>query len=135
MLKSDLQHGDPPAELVVLEQEKSRLLFEARLLKGQQQYEQAANRFIKVAQIEKQWAEWAEKNGFAELAFIHRYSELSCWAQAGNPFQALGLITELLVSDDLLPEKRADLEEYRESLHVQFVHWMSEWSTTAMPAD
>lgn len=103
------------------------------MLKGQQQYAKAADKFVQVADIERQWAEWAEKEGLNQLTIIHRYSELSCWAQAGNPYQALRLIDHLLASAQLSPEQRADLEEYQASLHYQFMHWMGEWSSASVP--
>lgn len=135
MFVNDIPQGAPPTDLVEMEQEKSRLLFEARLLKGQQKYEQAAERFIQVAEIERQWAEWAEQEGLDQLAIIHRYSELSCWAQGGNPYRALRLADDLLASAGLSAEQRSDLEEYRAALYYQFVNWMGEWSSAKMPAD
>jgi hypothetical protein len=128
-----MSQGNPPAYLVELEHKKSRHLFEARLLKGQQQYEQAADKFLQVADIEQQWADWAEKEGLVQLAVIHRYSELSCWAQAGNPYHALRLVDNLLASAELSPEQRTDLEEYQAALHYQFINWMGEWSSASVP--
>ncbi|MCA9967870.1 MAG: hypothetical protein KC423_26680 [Anaerolineales bacterium] len=133
MAMNSLLQGNPPAHLLELERKKSSLLFEAQLLKGQQQYAKAADKFVQVADIERQWAEWAEKEGLNQLTIIHRYSELSCWAQAGNPYQALRLIDHLLASAQLSPEQRADLEEYQASLHYQFMHWMGEWSSASVP--
>lgn len=132
---NNIPQGNPPTYLVKMEHKKSQLLFEARLLKGQQQYEKAAENFVKVAEIERKWAEWAEKEGLIQLAIIHRYSELSCWAQGGNPYRALHLVDNLLASDEIPTEQRADLEQYKASLHYQFVNWMGEWSSAAMPAD
>lgn len=135
MLVNKIPQGNPPVDLVNLEQEKSRLLFEGRLLRNQQDYEQAAERFIQAADIERQWAEWAKQEGLSQLALIHRYSEASCWAQGGNPYQALRLVDNLLALTDLPAEQRTDLEEYRASLHYQFVNWMGEWASATIPAD
>ena len=133
MEMNTLSQGNPLTYLVELEHKKSRLLFEARLLKGQQQYEKAADKFIQIADIERRWAEWAEKEDLGQLTIIHRYSELSCWAQAGNLYHVLRLIDNLLASAELSPEQRADLEEYQASLHYQFINWMGEWSSASAP--
>lgn len=138
LTKMQINHtsrSNPPTYLEEMEPQKSRLLLEARLLKGQQQYEEAAGKFIEVAEIERKWAEWAEKEGLTELAIIHRYSELSCWAQGGNPYHALRLIDDLLASDVISTELRTDLEQYQASLHYQFINWMGEWSAVAVPAN
>lgn len=132
---NSMPQGNPPAELQALEPTKSRLLFEAKLLKGQQEYKKAAEKFIQVADIERQWAEWAEREDIPTQAFIHRYSELSCWAQAGNPYRALHLIEQLLASSHLSPEQRTDLQQYQASLHYQFINWMGEWSSAPVPTD
>lgn len=133
MEMNSLSQGNPPTYLVELEHKKSRLLFEARMLKGQQQYEKAADKFIQVADMEREWADWAEKEGLNQLVVIHRYSELSCWAQAGNPYHALRLVDNLLASAKLSPEQRTDLQEYKASLHYQFINWMGEWASMAVP--
>lgn len=95
-LTNGIPLGNPPAELEALEREKSRLLFDAHLLKAQHRYTEAADHFTQVAEIERQWAGWAETARLDQLAIIHRHSELSCWAQAGYPHRALQLTDALL---------------------------------------
>ena len=130
---SGIPSGNPPEYLLEMEEAKSRLLLEARLFKAQQRYQEVADNFARAADMEKRWAEWAETEGYQELAIIHRYSELSCWAQAGYPHRALRLIEQLLASSLLSIEQRTDLEQYQTSLNAQFLNWMSEWSAVTTP--
>lgn len=131
--KNEIPLGKAPAHLLEMEEVKSRLLLEARLFKAQRRYQEVADNFARAAEMERQWAEWAETEGLVELAKIHRYSELSCWAQAGYPHRALRLISKLLAADTLSSGQRADLEQYQTSLQYQFVNWMSEWSAVTVP--
>lgn len=124
--------GTPPAHLEALEFEKSRLLFEAHLLKAQQRYTEAADLFTQVADIEHQWVQWAEAQSLDQLELIHRRSEASCWAQAGYPHRAIQLIDRMLALDTLNQELRDDLSAYRDSLQYQFVNWMNEWVKPAL---
>ncbi len=134
-LTQTISTGNPPKHLEELERKKSRLLFEAHLFKAQQRYADAADNFAQVAQIERQWITWADAAGLDALATIHRRSELSCWAQAGYPHRALQLADELLSTDKLNADQAEDLTLYRTSLQQQFVNWMGEWATPAVPAD
>ncbi len=126
--------GNPPTHLEQLERKKSRLLFDAHLHKAQHHYADAADNFAQVAEIERQWIRWAEAEGLEQLAVIHRRSELSCWAQAGYPHRALQLADALLATGKLNPEQHKDLSLYRQSLQQQFVNWMDEWASHAVPA-
>jgi hypothetical protein len=116
-----------------MEHRKSRLLLEARLFKAQQHYQMVADNFAQVADMEREWAEWAESERMTALAIIHRYSELSCWAQAGYPHRSLHLVANLLDSDQLTSTQRSDLKQYQISLQYQFTNWMGEWASVSAP--
>ena len=132
-INKNIFRGNPPAHLIEMEHKKSRLLLEARLLKAQQRYQMVADNFAQVADMEREWAEWAESEKMTALAVIHRYSELSCWAQAGYPHRSLHLMANLLDSDQLTSAQRSDLKQYQMSLQYQFSNWMGEWASVSAP--
>jgi len=78
------------------EARKSNLLLEAKLEREQSRNEAAARKFAEAAEIEEHLSEVCDANGLLEKAFVHRFSAASCWAQAGNFYQALIFCDELL---------------------------------------
>lgn len=118
--KTGIPSGEPPQQLKSLKRDKSQLLFEARLLDEQGQYEAAADKFVRAAELDRQYAVWAESENLLDLALIHRISELSCWGQAGYPHRAIQLIDSLLASSRLDEHQVADLRHYRLALQQQF---------------
>ena len=71
------------------ENKKSRLLLEAQLLRAQDRDEAAAALLAEAAQIEEALSERCRAAGLDEKAWSHRFSAASCWAQAGNFYQAI----------------------------------------------
>jgi hypothetical protein len=63
---------------------KSNLLLEAKPLREQEQENDAARRFAEAARIEKELADYCDKNGYPDSARIHRYNSVCCWAGADN---------------------------------------------------
>lgn len=110
------------------EQLKSSLILEANLLKAQGEFEVAARRFAEAAEIEERLASELIGLGFQEKAFIHRFSAVSCWAQAGDLHRAVTLGEQMLRENNLTTAQSSHLEKYMETLHGRIVQWMSQWS-------
>jgi excinuclease UvrABC nuclease subunit len=120
-----------PADLQAIEQEKARLLLEAHLLKAQMQFAEAAERFEQAARYEDKLAAWADAQGLTDLSYLHAFSALSCWAQAGDPHRALMLSRKLLQSVKLTEPQRHQVQAYYTTLEQRWVSWMQQWSTPA----
>jgi hypothetical protein len=105
------------------EARKSELILRARLLREEQQYEAAAARFAQAAEIEERLSDLCEAKGLTEKAFMHRFSAASCWAQAGNFYDAIALC-DYLLSQERLPERlRQRVDEYVQTLRVRRAEW------------
>jgi hypothetical protein len=124
-----------PEDLFVIEKEKSQLLLEAHMLKTQSQLSEAADRFAQAARYEEQLMEWAAAQGLDDLYYLHSFSALSCWAQAGDPHRALQMSHTLLDSVQLTKAQRAQLQNYKQRLEQRWISWMEQWSTSALAAD
>lgn len=123
-----------PANLQMIEREKSRLILEAHMLKAQMRFAEAAERFAQAARYEHELADWADAQGFSDLRYLHAFSALSCWAQAGDPHRALVLGRKLLDSGTLTAAQRAQLQSYYSTLEQRWVRWMNEWSQPVFAA-
>lgn len=120
-----------PPDLQAIEREKARLLLEAHFLKAQMNFAEAAERFEQAARYEDKLATWAEIQGLTDLSYLHAFSALSCWAQAGDPHRALTLGRKLLQTGKLTEPQRAQLQSYYDTLEQRWVSWMQQWSTPA----
>ena len=107
------------------EEHKSRLILEAQLLREQQQ-DDAAAKFAEAARIEEHLSNLCEAEGLTEKSFIHRFSAASCWAQAGNFYQAISLCDGLLVRTDLPDRLRRHIREYADTLRDRRAKWYEE---------
>jgi hypothetical protein len=93
------------------EARKSNLILRARLLRDQQDDEQASQHFAEAAEIETSLGDRCEEHGLLEKSFIHRFSAASCWAHAGNFYQAITICDELLARE--LPQRlRRDVQDF-----------------------
>lgn len=117
-----------PADLQEVEREKSRLLLEAHTFKAQKRFAEAAERFAQAARYEHELADWATAQGLRDLSYLHAFSALSCWAQAGDPHRALEMSQMLLQSGALTESQRAQLQAYHDALEQRWVSWMQQWS-------
>lgn len=86
------------------EARKSNLILEAQLLREQARTDEAARKFAGAAQIEESLGQRCAAQKLVEESFLHRFSALSLWAQAGDFYQAIALGDELLAFPDL-PER------------------------------
>ncbi|TVS19412.1 MAG: hypothetical protein EA424_08545 [Planctomycetaceae bacterium] len=93
------------------ETRKSNLILRARLLRDQQDDEQASQHFAEAAEIEASLSDRCAELGLVQKALIHRFSAASCWAHAGNFYQAIAICDELLTRE--LPQRlRRDVEDF-----------------------
>jgi hypothetical protein len=105
------------------ETRKSNLILEARLLRDQHQPDEAAARFAQAAQIEEQLGARCASQGLVAKALVHRFSAASCWAQAGNFYDAIALCADLL-ADGQLPERlRQQVEAFAAALRLRRSQW------------
>jgi tetratricopeptide (TPR) repeat protein len=116
------------------EAHKSNLILEANLLKAQGRYQDAADRFAEAAQIEERLSEMLLQKGLLDKYFVHRFSALSCWAQAGNIYYAIVMGEELLARADLPERLRQRIQEHVQLLRVRRVRWFSEFAPRAVAA-
>lgn len=116
------------AEFIEKEAQKSNLILEANLLKAQARHQDAADRFAQAAAIEEQLCQVLLHKGLRDKYFAHRFSALSCWAQAGDVYHAIVLGDELLARADLPDPLRARIEEYVQLLQARRVRWFAEFA-------
>jgi hypothetical protein len=117
-----------PDHLQRVEREKARLLLEAHTLKAQASFTEAAERFAQAARYEEQLADWATNQALTDLYYLHAFSAISCWAQAGDPHRALQMSDSLLSAPSLTARQRNQLEQYQATLEQRWVSWMAQWS-------
>jgi len=128
---SGIAYKPLPVELQMIEREKSRLLLEAHTLKAQARFTEAAECFAQAARHEEQLADWASNQELIDLHYLHAFSALSCWAQAGDPHRALQMSHLLLTSPTLTVRQRTQLTQYQETLEQRWISWMQQWSVPA----
>ncbi len=116
------------AALAEEEARKSSLILEANLLKARGQYQDATDRFAEAAQIEERLSAMLIQRGLLDKYFIHRFSALSCWAQAGNIYLAIAIGEELLARADLPDRLRQRIQEHVRLLQSRRVRWFVEFA-------
>lgn len=108
-------------DFLAQERKKSNLILEANLLKAQGLFEFAAEKFAEAATTEEQLAQQLLVLQRYEKAFVHQFSAISCWAQAGNLHRALMLGQALLADSQLSERQRKQISEYMGVLHGRFL--------------
>lgn len=117
------------SEFLSQERQKSSLILEANLLKEQGLFESASKKFAAAAIVEEELTNQLLALKRYEKAFVHQFSAISCWAQAGNLHRALTL-GDALLADPQLPERqREQISRYMDILHGRFQQWMKWWIT------
>jgi hypothetical protein len=109
------------------EQRKSNLILEANLLKTREEYEAAAEKFAAAAKIEEKLVQQLVPLNRREKAFVHLFSAVSCWAQAGDLHRALRLGAELVSFEGISQALQQSAQEYIEVLRSRYVQWMRSW--------
>ena len=105
------------------EARKSALILEARLLRKQLDEEAAADKLAEAARIEERLADACAAKGLVEKSLLHRFSAVSCWAQAGNFYRAIALGREVLLQPGLPERLRTRVEEYVQTLRQRRARW------------
>jgi hypothetical protein len=105
---------------------KSKLLPEAQFLRAQNQPDEAASRFAQAAELEQRLAAACESKGLLEKAWVHYFSAVSCWAQAGNFHEAITRGDELLKRSDLPTRLRLRVLEYTQTLRLRRAKWSAD---------
>lgn len=109
------------------EQHKSNLIVEANLLKLREEYEAAAEKFAAAAQIEEKLVQELINLNRKEKAFIHLFSAVSCWAQAGDLHRALMLGNNLVHLEGIASPHQQAAQEYINVLRSRYIQWIRTW--------
>lgn len=126
--KQGIRRSKLDAVFATEETRKSNLILEANLLKAQGQHQDAADRFAEAAQIEERLSKLLLQKGLLNKYLVHRFSALSCWAQAGNVYQAIAMGEDLLRRTDLPENLRQDVEAYVRLLQTRRARWFVEFA-------
>ena len=119
------------ARFIQSEKETSRFILEANLLKFQHQRKEAVHKFAQAARLEMKNCDELLASGLLDLYHIHCFSAASCWAQAGNLYQAMQICRELLERFELKPALRQRIAEYLDVLEVRVDQWMTSYAPDA----
>jgi len=119
------------ARFIQDEKETSRLILEANLLKSQQRRKESARKFAQAALLEMKNCDELLALGLLDLYYIHRFSAASCWAQAGNLYQAMQICEELLESFELKPPLRQRIAGYLDVLETRVEQWINSYAPDA----
>lgn len=120
---------DLPQDFLVEERTKSNLIVEGNLLKAQGKFENAAAKFAAAATIEEQLATYLISMNWWDKAYVHRFSAISCWAQAGDLYHAIQLSEHFLNEAWLSSAQRQQVSQYLKTLRGRFIQWMNQWVT------
>ena len=110
---------------------KSNLLLEAQLLLAQKRPDEAAFRFAQAAEIEAQLSNQCEAKGLLEKAWVHWFSGICCWAQAGNFHDAISLADQMLARPELPERLRRQVSAYTQGLKRRRAQWATELATAS----
>ena len=124
---------DTEVSIQGLQGEKSDLLLEAQMFQGMGRSEEAITRFALAAPMEERIALYWERAGEKEMAARHRFSAATCWAKAGNLYNAIMLfdalsrgadtpgrikVDALLFADRLREQQKIAFTAYRETMRA-----------------
>lgn len=112
-------------EFAAEEARKSNLILEANFLRARGEVDDAVARFAEAAEIEEKLGEQCEAAGLNEKAWVHRFSTASCWAQAGNFYEAVMLGDALLARPDLPGPLRRHVQEFTQAIRRRRSEWAS----------
>jgi hypothetical protein len=125
--KLGIDRSGLPDSFLVDEQRKSNLILEANLLKAREEYEAAAEKFAAAAEIEERLVQQLLHLNRREKGFVHLFSAVSCWAQAGDLHRALRLGADLVSFEGISPARQQSAQEYIGVLRSRYVQWMRSW--------
>ncbi len=116
------------ARFIQDEKETSRFILKANLLKSQGRRKEAARKFAQAARLEMTNCDELLALGLLDLYYIHRFSAASCWAQAGNLYQAMQICEELLDKFELKTPLRQRITGYLDVLETRADQWMNSYA-------
>jgi hypothetical protein len=129
---SDSKNGngrEQPFEAI--ESHKSNLLLEAQLMLAQEESDAAAQKFAGAAFLEEELSKRRLEQGQRDQAWVHRFSAASCWAQAGNFYQAIQWCDDLLKEPDVPESLRRRVRAFADQLRSRRHDWYASLTTTA----
>jgi|ERR1043165_1864817 hypothetical protein len=101
---------------------KSNLILEGEMLSAQEP-DAAANRFARAAEIEERLGAVCGTQGLANKSWLHLFSAASCWARAGNFYEAICLADELLAQSELPVQLRQRVQEFSQAIRLRRHQW------------
>jgi hypothetical protein len=108
------------------ERRKSNMLLEAQRLRAQGQPDEAAVKLAEAAEVEEHLGRLCESKGLFDKAWVHHFSALSCWAQAGNFHNAIQLGEQLRARADLPQRLRQRIHDYVQIIRARRALWSAE---------
>ena len=78
--------------------------------------------------MEERLSERCVARGLRDMARVHRFSAASCWAQAGNFYQAISWCDELFAESDLPDLLRRRVQDHVEQLRARWAQWYADLS-------
>ena len=116
------------------EAQVSSLILEGYLLKQQECYEEAADKYAQAATLEEKLCTELSKKGLMDKYYSHFFSAASCWAQAGNIHQAIWMTNQLLRYPNIPERLRRQAEEYQQMLRARRERWFAFLTQSLAPA-
>lgn len=113
---------------------KSNLILEGRMLEARQQWDEAAQKFAQAAELEERLGNRCAALGLSDRASMHFFSAASCWARAGNFYQAIAVCDDLLRRADVPEPLRQRIQDYAHVLRGRRAQWQSGLPLPATPA-
>lgn len=113
-----------PSYLQDLENTRSSLILEGRLLLAQQAYSTAADKFAQAAEMSEPFIAWAQANDKHGYEFVQRLQEISLWTKAGSPRRALQLAKALQTASFLNATQKQHVATYTAELETQLTKWL-----------
>lgn len=110
---------------------KSNLLMEAQYLRGTLQADEATAKLAEAAAIEERLADMSEEKGLLRNSWVHRFSAVCAWAQAGNIHTAISSGDRMLAHPDLPERLRQEVAKYVQDLRRRREEWWKELATVA----
>ena len=107
------------------EEQVSGFILEGYLLKQQERFDEASDKYAQAAQLEEALCAELSKKGLMDKYYSHFFSAASCWAQAGNIHQAIWMINQLLQYTNVPERLRKRVEEYQQVLRAQRKQWFT----------
>jgi hypothetical protein len=133
--KNGIERQGLDGDFALQEAKKSELLLQAQLLRAQDRDAAAAASLAEAARIEETLSERSLAAGLRERAWLHRFSAASCWAQAGNFYQAIAWCDDLLSQPDLPASLRLRVERYAQQLRTRRAQWYADLALATAASD